>query len=152
MAMELPCLSGQRRTKSPEVCLNTALRHVRVWFIAILRYAFVIALFWLLAACGGEGDDASGSTATDTMLALSWLPTSDVSGYIIYYGPTEDTATTVASTLPIESGHFNPSSPSIEYNAGFDLGLDHGASVCFRIRSYNDTGISVFSGPVCGSI
>ncbi len=71
---------------------------------------------------------------------------------MVYYGPTEDTATTVASNLPIESGSVNPASPSIEYNAGLDLGLDHGASVCFKIGAYNDVGLSNWSGAVCGIV
>ncbi len=138
--MERPCLSSRRRTKSPEICLNKA-----------LRYAFVIPLFCLLAACGSDG--SSRDAATDTTLEISWLPNPDnISGYMVYYGPTEDTATTVASNLPIESGSFNPASPSMEYNAGLDLGLDHGASVCFRIRAYNDVGLSNWSGSACGIV
>ena len=138
--MERPCLSSRRRTKSPEICLNTA-----------LRYAFVIPLFCLLAACGSDG--SSRHAATDTVLELAWTPNPEsVSGYIVYYNPTEDTATIVASNLPIESDNFSPASPSIEYNAGYDLGLNKDANVCFKIRAYNGTGCSNWSGSLCGNV
>ena len=123
---------------------------VAIWFRFILQCALLILLSWLLVACGDSGEYGD---AADTTLEVSWPPNPEsISGHLVYYGPTEDTATTVASDLPVTSSNFNPQAPSVKYNAALDLGLNSGSNVCFRIRAYNNSGLSEWSKTACGAI
>lgn len=90
--------------------------------------------------------------ATDTTVTLSWQPNSDpIAGYIVYYGPTADGATTLATQLSLSS--IDPQAPSVSFNAGTDLGLNYGDGICFRLRAYNSANVmSDWSGAACGTI
>lgn len=92
--------------------------------------------------------------ATDTTVALTWQPNSDpIAGYVVYYGPTPEAATTLATQLSLSSNGMNPQAPSVSFNAGTDLGLNYGDSVCFRLRAYNSANVmSDWSGAACGTI
>ena len=73
-------------------------------------------------------------------LNIAWSPfPGSASGYFVYYGPTSDTANTLASDLPIDGANLNASAPTISYQPTVDLGLSTGDTVCFRILAY-DTG------------
>lgn len=75
------------------------------------------------------------SAATDTIVRLQWNPsTESISGYIVYYGSTPEDATNLA--VQLAQGEFDAQAPSVSFNAGRDLGLNHGESVCFRLRAY----------------
>lgn len=77
----------------------------------------------------------SGST-----LNIAWSPYPGIAaGYFVYYGPTVDTAITLASDLQIGIANFNPSAPSISYETMLDLGLNIGNAVCFRILAYDSS-------------
>jgi hypothetical protein len=77
------------------------------------------------------------SVQTGSTLNISWLPyPGTASGYFIYYGPTSDTATTLASDLSYNTSNFD-ASPSVSYQPLLDLGLSMGDTVCFRILAYD---------------
>lgn len=78
-----------------------------------------------------QGVDASS-------LLITWSPyQGTASGYLVYYGPTSDTATNLASDLPIGASNLEPSAPSVSYQPALELGLNTGDSVCFRILAYD---------------
>lgn len=97
---------------------------------------------------------ASGSAATDTVVALTWQPNTDpIAGYIVYYGPTAAAATTLAVQLSLAGDPFSGQAPNVSFNAGRDLGLNYGDSVCFRLRAYNTANVlSGWSDAACGTI
>jgi hypothetical protein len=71
-------------------------------------------------------------------LNINWSPYSEsVSGYLVYYGSTPETTTTLASDLPSDTSNFDASAPSISYEPLQDLGLNTGDTVCFRIQAYD---------------
>jgi hypothetical protein len=75
---------------------------------------------------------------TGSTLNITWSPyPGTVAGYFVYYGPTIDMATMLASDLQIGIANINSSAPSISYEAMLDLGLSTGNSVCFRILAYD---------------
>ena len=78
----------------------------------------------------------------------------DKADYIVYRGLTVTSriARPVPSVLPVTSPNFDPYAPSVEYDAGLDLALNKGESVCFRLRAYNDVGVSGPSGAACARI
>ncbi len=79
--------------------------------------------------------------STPNTLNIAWSPyPGNAWGYIVYYGPTTDTTTTLASNLPIATGNINASSPSVSYQPTLDLGLNTGDTVCFRIQAYDAGG------------
>jgi hypothetical protein len=121
----------------------------------------------LLAACSGDTSSTApdtnspavlssnaGNGATQATIRINWQPNTDpVAGYVVYYGPTPDTATTTAAELPVTNTAFNAVAPSVSFNAGQDLGLRDGQSVCFRLRAYNSSNtLSDWSAPACGVI
>ena len=77
------------------------------------------------------------------LLALAWYPSDDVDGYIVHAGPTPSTATVKVSVVP---------TASVELDVQTDLGLSPGDNVCFRIKAFNASGVSAFSGAVCAVI
>ncbi len=135
--------------------------------MCFIRCILTITLSGLLVACNDESegdlkiDDVSltilpgdtDGTVTDVELFLSWLPNPDeIFGYIVYYGPAADATVAVASVLSVTDDDFDPQTPSVAYNAAFDLALNKGDRVCFRHRAYNNVGESGFSGAACGDI
>jgi hypothetical protein len=79
---------------------------------------------------------SDGSVANT--LNINWSPYSEsVSGYLVYYGSTPETATTLVSDLPSDTSNFDASAPSISYQPLQDLGLSTGDTVCFRIQAYD---------------
>jgi len=122
----------------------------------VLLSALIIASS--LTACGGGGErspsaDAGTKEAFDPLknviMTLAWNGSSDqVDGYYIYQGPTETTADlqiTDTADLP----DFNMSAPTIKYDTVNDLGTKSGEQVCFRVKSYNQSGSSGYSKAVC---
>ena len=105
------------------------------------------------APAPGTPTNPSTGAATDTTISLSWQPNTDpIKGYLVYYGPTEQAVATLAVQMSLASNTFDIQTPGITFNAGRDLGLQHGDSVCFRLRAYNDAGMSDWSPAACGSI
>jgi len=71
-------------------------------------------------------------------LTVTWSPyVGSVFGYLIYYGPTSDTANTLASDIIIGASSFDPSAPMVSYQPNTELGLNSGNTVCFRIIAYD---------------
>lgn len=86
----------------------------------------------------------------DIILTLTWNPNPDaVLGYAVYFGPSAETAIQLASELSLTSGLLDPLAPGVQYRIGDDLGLVHGDIVCFRLKAYNESGYSGFSGAAC---
>ena len=75
---------------------------------------------------------------TGSLLNIAWSPYPGIAaGYLVYFGSTVNTATTLASDLQIGMSNIDPSAPSISYEAMQDLGLSTGSTVCFRILAYD---------------
>lgn len=134
------------------------------YFRPQLLPAILLAL--LLAGCGGgggetgsdstadstdsESDDSDSGTGGDkdaddetdtatgainTVIELSWTHSPDpVDGYIVYRGSTPDAAPT-RFVQRVRAG-LDEQAPSIEFNAGTDLGLKQGDRVCFWLSAY----------------
>lgn len=74
-------------------------------------------------------------------LTLSWHPSAGlIDGYMIFQGPTPESATALLS-ITLET--------TVHYDATMDLGLNVGDESCFRIKAYNAEGASDFSDAVC---
>lgn len=134
-------------------CRN--IKAIYAWTLAAVGIA-------LAAGCGSSGlanpstagvSPSVGSPAPQSIY-VAWRPHPDptVTGYMIYYGPSIDTATTVASNQPIDSPGFDPLAPLVSYNPATDLGLHAGDTVCFRLKAYNPDGESGFSPGICTAI
>ena len=79
-------------------------------------------------------------SAEATRNNIGWSPyPGSATGYYVYYGPTSDTANTLASDVPIDSTNLTASALTVSYQPTLDLGLSTGDTVCFRILAY-DTG------------
>ncbi len=92
-------------------------------------------------------------TSPNDILTLSWLSNpGGVLGYIIYYGPTPDTADVEITNLPATAVGFEPLTPSQQYDPYTELGLLPGDNVCFRLRAYNNGGTSGWSDAICGGV
>ncbi len=109
--------------------------------------AFDPAIGALLASVDGSAYQAVLGAFSEThqhrLLALAWLPSDEVDGYIVHAGPTATTATAKVTVV---------TSPSVELDTQIDLGLSPGDNVCFRIKAFNTSGTSPFSGAVCTTI
>lgn len=94
------------------------------------------------------------NTLPAATLTLSW--SADLSGntlgYIVYYGATAETANLEISNIPVNSAGFDPQAPAQQYDPYGELGLLPGDNVCFRLRAYNDSGLSQWSDAVCGGV
>lgn len=112
--------------------------------------AIMACTLTFLAACGGGGLGNSGPQG----VFFAWQPHPDpsVTGYMVYYGPSIDTATTVASNQPVDGPGFDPQAPSVTYDPAADLGLHAGDTVCFRLKAYNSDGESGFSPGTCTTV
>lgn len=96
------------------------------------------------AALGGfaAAMPTSDGSVPDT-LNIAWSPPPEsVSGYLVYYGSTPETATTLASDVSSNTSNFDASAPSISYQPLQDLGLSTGDTVCFRIQAYDTAGVT----------
>jgi hypothetical protein len=112
-----------------------------------------------LSACGGAISGLSltgvtGVTVTPQQLYLAWVPHPDptVSGYLVYFGPTPDSATQVISDLSVASNGFNPQAPYAIYHISDDLRMQAGDTACFKLAAYNQDGISDATPGVCTTI
>ena len=122
-----------------------------------LDYAGTDSLIYEIVDANGENALTNVSVVvqcsvclTNVLVTLTWTPNLDtILGYTVYYGPTKATASQVASDLPLTSGLIDPASPSVQYNLGNDLGVAQGENVCFRLKAYNASGFSDYSGAVC---
>ncbi|MBL1276871.1 MAG: cadherin-like domain-containing protein, partial [Ectothiorhodospiraceae bacterium] len=88
-------------------------------------------------------------------LTYEWSPNlagDSVIGYRIYTGSTIGTANTEISNTLVSSNGFTASAPSISYDAWNDLALKKGDTVCFRVKAYNEAGLSGFSTGICDVI
>lgn len=101
---------------------------------------------------GTDPDDTDPPTgAIDTLIELSWMHSLDpVEGYIVYRGPTRDAVPT--RFVERSRAALDPQAPSIVFNAGTDLGLQPGDSVCFWLSAYIDDRESELSAPECADI
>jgi hypothetical protein len=111
----------------------------------------------LEAVDGSVTATAAGVSLTTANAAIApvnvaWQPAPDpVAGYVIYYGPTPDTASVLLSDL--STGSYDPAAPSASYDPARDLGMSSGGSVCFNIFAY-DTARALSSSPqlVCTTV
>lgn len=78
---------------------------------------------------------------------LRWETTLNyVTGYIVYFGATPD----ASFTEVLWSEHSGAAaSLTASFDPAVDFNLQPGDQGCFRVRSYNDAGLSPFSDPVC---
>ena len=93
------------------------------------------------------------NTPSSQIITLDWNPNpGSIVGYIVYFGPTVATATTELSNIPVDTTNFDPQAPSAQFDTWRDLAMRPGDEVCFRVRAYNDEGLSDWSSPVCSVI
>jgi hypothetical protein len=101
-------------------------------------------------------DPVTGETQPepeDTTLTLTWkADTETLDGYLVYYGSTPETATHQISDIKAYAGSFDFAAPALQYASYYDLGLQPGNSICFKVRAYNANGMSDWSEAVCGVI
>jgi len=94
-----------------------------------------------LASINASVHPANEIPANDSPLALAWYSNpGEIVGYIVYFGSSPESATTIASET---------SGTSVKYYTETDLGLGPGDSVCFRLKAFNLSGLSEFSGALC---
>lgn len=87
-------------------------------------------------ALTGIGDSGSQN------LSLSWQPTSElITGYKVYSGPSSDSVDHLLKEVAISE--IDTNAPSVK------LSVAKNTPVCFRLRAYNEFGISDFSEPIC---
>ncbi len=93
--------------------------------------------------------------ANDVNLLLSWdanPANENVTGYKIYFRKMNESTSTLLEDLAISTTGFDSSSPSMQYNAGTDMTLAMGDTVCISILAYNLIGSSSTSDEVCSDI
>jgi hypothetical protein len=89
----------------------------------------------------------------NTKLTVTWTPNPEsVDGYIVYFGPSASSVTNETTEITAFAGSFDPASPAIEYDSWYDLGLQLGDNVCFKLRAYNADGLSDWSLPACTTV
>jgi hypothetical protein len=79
----------------------------------------------------------------DLDITVTWDHMPEALGYYVYYGSSPSTVTALVGETPI---------PVYSINMGRDYGLTGGETVCFSIKSYNDTCVSEPPTPACGVI
>lgn len=101
-------------------------------------------------AVTGQGPvdpDAAVGTSAIQSWNLRWETTvGQVTGYIIYFGTAPDAS--FREVMWSESSNAAVSL-TVSFDPAVDFNLRPGDQGCFRIRSYNDAGLSPFSSPVC---
>lgn len=89
----------------------------------------------------------------DMEIVLSWTGSTDqVDGYIVMYSTDLGAVYQEAVNLDLSQSNVNPNSPFVRIYAKKDLSLAPGDQVCFKIKSYNTSGISVPSSSICSNI
>jgi hypothetical protein len=126
----------------------------------------------MLSGCGGGGgsaqqsepdsapDDGVGDSGTcedcaASTITLMWDPNPEsdgVIGYYVYSGDSEAAATQLISDLSSANPDFDASSPQVQYSALLDLGLESGERSCFRVKAYNNYGVSEYSQVACTEV
>ena len=111
-----------------------------------------------------DGDIATTSVSVDVLcpncannvnLLLTWganPETEIVDGYKIYYRVNSNNTTKLLADIPNSQNGFDPTNPSKSFNAGSDMGLMLGDSVCLSLQAYNVAGSSPSSTEVCSNI
>lgn len=124
----------------PNVCRKaTALMGFQKLVIAVALLA--------LPGCNGHGDGSNSvacATCPDMNVSLTWNESAaGVSGYQVLYGDSPGTVSQVIADVPFNFHSFN---------AGKELALLGGETVCFSVQAYVDGTVSIPSDPVCGVI
>jgi hypothetical protein len=90
------------------------------------------------AAASAVAASQSAAPAPTHPLQVTWQPLGDsVSGYLVYFGRTTESANVLVSDLSTDAGPFDPSAPAVTYDAARELGLYPGDTACFRIHAYD---------------
>jgi len=95
--------------------------------------------------------------ANNIDLVLTWDANpaeENVTGYKIYYRKSNSSSVnfSFAKDVSVSSSGFNPSAPSVTFNAGTDLGLLKTDTVCFSVAAYNLGGTSDALNEVCSPL
>lgn len=88
-------------------------------------------------------------------LRLSWEAVADgADGYHVFYGTDPTSVDMLLFDLPLTSGDFESSAPSVTISPVHDLGIRdaYGSRACFTVQAYNTVGTSDRAEPVCSSI
>jgi len=96
-----------------------------------------------------------GACATDVMLNVSWNANpgdENVTSYSVYYGNSAGAVNTFYQKLTASDSNFDLNAPAIVLNAGDDLGLQTGDTICFKVSAYNLGGESGKSMADCETI
>lgn len=89
----------------------------------------------------------------DKVITLQWKPSvyGKDAGYLIYYGPNENSTNTLAYDLSHQT-NLNEYNPIIQLSKHKDLKLYKTQTICFRISAYIEYKSSELSQPVCGTV
>jgi hypothetical protein len=114
-----------------------------------------VAGLYLLILDRALGQDVIVQACPERLvLSLRWdqSVSASVAGYRVYFGPTRSTATRLIRDLPLSSTGFDPSQPTVRFDAWNELGLGCGSTVCFAVTAYNQAGESAPAQAVCAAI
>jgi hypothetical protein len=103
----------------------------------------------------GAGDSGLCEECAASTITLMWDPSPEpegVIGYYVYSGESEAGSTQLITDLSIANPDFDASSPQVQYSALLDLGLESGERSCFRVKAYNNYGVSEYSQAACTDV
>lgn len=94
----------------------------------------------------------NGCTQPAISTSISWTANNDnIDGYMVFYGPTPDTAILPLDIIPKGTAGFNFSNPSTTYGLE-SLGLNAGDSLCIRLKAFSKLLESLYSASVCTTL
>lgn len=89
-------------------------------------------------------DCAVNCSSPSKLVQLAWNPVAgNVAGYLVYYGSGPATVNQKVSDVV---------TPEVTLDIGSDLNASDGDNVCFQVTAYNNTGVSIPSEVLCGTI
>ncbi len=87
---------------------------------------------------------------SDLIWTLSWSPSDDyVAGYYVFFGPAPNKTNQQVYNFVLDHLDNDPFNPAISFDVITELNLRNGDQGCFRIKAYNEAGVSDFSAPIC---
>jgi hypothetical protein len=106
-----------------------------------------------IAAAAIEITVDCATCADGVSVRLAWdpnAPSDNVLGYRTFLGPSEDPASMVLmDEIRMDRPGFDPTMPTVAYDAWSDLKLRLGDNACFRLKAFNANGESGFSNSAC---
>ena len=103
-----------------------------------------VATVTLNVTCTSNCGQSSSSNNGGNGMTLQWNQGSQtVKGFRVYQGPSKTKATKEVFDVPVNWVTFDPTQT---------LGAKPGQRMCFRVKAYNDAGVSGYSSGVCATL